>query len=135
MLVKVNMLQITPTTIDITDECIRNFFGKLGFNESSDIDDCLDSSSGYLEDLVQAQLGLPNDFSWELNGDSEDDFYFRVKEVLTTWQTEMRQKYHKKVIEEFLRNHFDKIHIYDKSDFIDYRINKSDIDSLNLRKE
>lgn len=135
MLVKVNMLQITPTSIDITDECIRNFFSKLGFDESSNIDDYLDSSAGYLEDLVQAQLGLPHDFSWELNSDTEDAFYAHVEEVLKTWQTEMKYGIYKKVADEFVNKHFDKIKISDTDDYIYYRISKEDVDLLKLRKE
>lgn len=134
MLVKVNYIQPTSSSLDIADDDIRNFFLKRGFDIDSDIYDCTDEDSGYLDELVEEKIEVPAGQSWEFNEVSEYDFREHVKNVLRTLQTEMRQQHYKKVIAEFLQNHFDKIHIYGKSDFIDYRINKSDIESL-LKKE
>ena len=134
MLVKVNYIQPTSSSLDIADDDIRNFFLKRGFNIDSDIYDCTDEESGYLDELVEEKIEVPVGQSWEFNEVSEYEFREHVKNVLSALQTEMRQQRYKKVIEEFLHNHFDKIRIYDKSDFIDYRINKSDIESL-LEKE
>lgn len=134
MLVKVNYIQPTSSSLDIADDDIRNFFLNRGFNIDSDIYDCTDEDSGYLDELVEEKIEVPAGQSWEFNEVSEYEFRKHVRNVLSTLQREMSQQYYKKVIEEFLTKHSDKIHIYDKNDFIDYRINKSDIESL-LKKE